>query len=73
MDNSTLSFGVPATAGTLENSLSTGAAAKQCGITGQTIREYIRTGRIRGYRVGPRNYRIPAPEVACFLAEAAAE
>lgn len=73
MDNNTLSFGVPATAGTLEKSLSTGAAGKRCGITGQTIREYIRTGRIRGYRVGPRNYRIPIVEIERFLTEAAAK
>jgi len=73
MDDSTLSFGVPASAGALENSLSTGAAARQFGVTRQTIGEYIRSGRIHGYRVGPRNYRIPILEIERFLTEAAAK
>lgn len=74
MNDFTRNFGAPASGtATLENSLSTGAAAKQCGLTGQTIREYIRTGRIRGYRVGPRNYRIPQQEVQRFLTEAGAK
>lgn len=75
MDHNTRLIVVPAIAPSvsLENSLSTGAAAKRCGITGQTIRDYIRTGRIKGYRIGPRNYRIPLAEVERLLAEATAE
>jgi excisionase family DNA binding protein len=75
MTNPIPSSGVPANTPSisLENSLSTGAAAKRCGITGQTIRDYIRTGRIRGYRLGPRNYRIPLSEVNRLLAETTAK
>lgn len=74
MHNSTPVFGVPANTPSvsLENSLSTGAVAKRCGVTSQTIRDYIRSGRIKGYRIGPRNYRIPLSEVERILAEAVA-
>lgn len=47
--------------------VSTGRAAELLGVTSQTVREYIRTGRIAGYRVGPRNYSIPMSEIERFL------
>jgi excisionase family DNA binding protein len=58
--------------GVLEGSLTTGAAAKRCGITGQTMREWIAAGQVKGYRIGPRNYRVPLSEVERILSEAGA-
>ncbi len=73
MPDFTCPIGVPATDPvSLSDGLSTGAAGKHLNVTAQTVGKWIRSGYIRGYRVGPRNYIVPRSEVDRVLAEAGA-
>ena len=47
--------------------LSTAEAAEFIGVSPRTIRHYIATGVLTGYRVGPRILRIPLSEVEALL------
>jgi excisionase family DNA binding protein len=48
------------------NLLSTAIAGKRLGVHPQTIRNWIREGRLRGYRVG-HQLRVDPADLAAFL------
>lgn len=45
------------------------AAAQLQGVTGQTIRNWIRSGLLTGYRVGPRLLLVDEAELASLTRE----
>jgi excisionase family DNA binding protein len=47
--------------------------AKQLRMSEWTIREWIKAGRLRGFRAGTRNYRIHRSELERFLRDRGAE
>ena len=40
------------------------AAAEQLGVTVQTVRNYVATGRLTAYRIGPSRLRVDESELA---------
>lgn len=50
--------------------ITTRRAAEMCGVHPNTIREYIREGRLPAYRVGERLIRIDANDVAALIVPA---
>jgi excisionase family DNA binding protein len=45
--------------------------AERLAVGESTVRSYIRTGRLRAARVGPRLYRVTEADLGAFLASAA--